>query len=503
MDICNHHRERWKPTRLLKIDGDVQVALASELEGYPSYVTLSHCWGSLNFTTLTRNNLEQFRVRVPFEALTKSFQDAIYITRYLGLQYLWINSLCILQDDPNDWRKESSSMSSVYGGSTVNIAASSANDGSMGCFFDRYCSGRSQFKVEKDSDTLWDCYPDSLIWLQRSPLRSRGWVVQESFLSRRILHFTDREVFWECDEKVASETFPERFPLRREAAFVRGVKLVTQKRPMTQAIWANIVGEYSSCKLTLVRDRLVAISGLARLFEAELDDEYIYGLWRRNLESQLLWTAADPCQRITPCLAPSWSWASLDSHCRLDRPSYFGHIAHTCITVQQADIMGSSSADPPEECYTSPLGSSGRLRISCECLFYVTMSPWQHHHYRTQLGDCGINFYAHVIFDCRSAYDTAQTSQIKLFFVPVEVAMVPEAGTFFKETSDLAQVRGLMIEETGKARGQFRRVGYLGDWPLPLLQGKSMDSAYYIDDSKCVQIIVDGNGQRRFIIDLV
>jgi Heterokaryon incompatibility protein (HET) len=200
---CNHHGERWKPTRLLKIDGDVQVALASELEGYPSYATLSHCWGSLNFTTLTRNNLEQFRVRVPFEALTKSFQDAIYITRYLGLQYLWIDSLCILQDDPSDWRKESSLMSSAYGSSTVNIAATSASDGTMGCFFDRHASWRSQMQVTKDRNTLWDCYTQHNTVLGESPLRSRGWVVQENFLSRRILHFTHREVFWECDEKIA------------------------------------------------------------------------------------------------------------------------------------------------------------------------------------------------------------------------------------------------------------------------------------------------------------
>jgi hypothetical protein len=69
---CNDHREWWKPNRLLKIDDDVRVAFSSELERFPSYATLSHCWKPLKFTTLTRNNLGQFRVRVPFETLTKS-----------------------------------------------------------------------------------------------------------------------------------------------------------------------------------------------------------------------------------------------------------------------------------------------------------------------------------------------------------------------------------------------------------------------------------------------
>jgi hypothetical protein len=94
-------------------------------------------------------------------------------------------------------------MSSVYGSSTVNIAATSASDGTMGCFFDRHASWRSQMQVTKDRNTLWDCYTQHNTVLGESPLRSRGWVVQENFLSRRILHFTHREVFWECDEKIA------------------------------------------------------------------------------------------------------------------------------------------------------------------------------------------------------------------------------------------------------------------------------------------------------------
>ena len=74
------------------------------------------------------------------------------------------------------------------------------------------------------------------------------------------------------------ESFPEKFPLTREGYFSVLVKLVPEKRPMTHTIWAKVAEKYSRCKLTFVRDRLVAISGLARLFEAELGDEYIFGL---------------------------------------------------------------------------------------------------------------------------------------------------------------------------------------------------------------------------------
>jgi hypothetical protein len=91
-----------------------------------------------------RNNPEKFRVRIPLEGLTETFKDAIHTNRFLGLQYLWIDSLCILQDDPDDWMRESPSMSSVYGGATINIATSGAVDGSLGCFFDRHTSWRCQ-----------------------------------------------------------------------------------------------------------------------------------------------------------------------------------------------------------------------------------------------------------------------------------------------------------------------------------------------------------------------
>jgi hypothetical protein len=83
---------------------------------------LSHCWGEMNFLTLSRSNLEAFQAQIPQEALSQTFIDAIRISRDLGFSYLWIDSLCILQDDPNDWGRESALMSAVYGGSGLNIA---------------------------------------------------------------------------------------------------------------------------------------------------------------------------------------------------------------------------------------------------------------------------------------------------------------------------------------------------------------------------------------------
>src|SRR5436190_220092 len=96
------------PTRLISIDdGNPRLRLSEELEKGLRYATLSHCWGTHKFLTLKTANLHLFRKQIPFDALTKTFRDAFHIAHYVGLFYLWIDSLCIIQDDPDDWKRES------------------------------------------------------------------------------------------------------------------------------------------------------------------------------------------------------------------------------------------------------------------------------------------------------------------------------------------------------------------------------------------------------------
>jgi hypothetical protein len=288
------------PTRLIYLKGDeLRISLSSELGEYAQYAALSLCWGRHKFTTLMRNKLEKFRVRIPLEELTKTFKDAIHTTRFLGLHYLWIDSLCVLQDDPDDWMRESFSMSGVYGAATINIAASDAVDGSVGCFFGHHTPWRCQIRAKfNGKDSLFDCIPSEYhSVIKDAPLATRGWVTQELFLSRRTLHFTRNEIFWECHEKVASVTFPKRVPLWGQ---ITPKILSLGKRLMTHAVWFRLAKEYSLCKLTLPRGRLVAISGLARFFQAQIDDDYVAGLWKKGLESQLLWTAVKLDERPLP-----------------------------------------------------------------------------------------------------------------------------------------------------------------------------------------------------------
>jgi hypothetical protein len=101
------------------------------------YMTLSHCWGQPKFLTLTQSNLESLRKAIDFQGLTKTFQDAVNITRQFGFRYLWIDSLCIIQGGEEDWPVEAGHMSSIYRGSSLNIAATGAQNGHDGLFFSR------------------------------------------------------------------------------------------------------------------------------------------------------------------------------------------------------------------------------------------------------------------------------------------------------------------------------------------------------------------------------
>ncbi|KAH6663653.1 heterokaryon incompatibility protein-domain-containing protein [Halenospora varia] len=313
----NHDRCKIKehslPTRLLLLQNhSFKLFSTSGMKEPSRYATLSHCWGRLKILKLTTKNIHLLQKGMSVNVLCKTFRDAAIITRGLGLQYLWIDSLCIIQDDPEDWSKESKLMAGVYGSSTINIAATSATDGNMGCFFDKDLSHVWSHRVSAkvgNEERYYDCVEDGIAdtCLQRTPLASRAWVIQERLLAPRTLHFSSMQVFWECNEVTACETFPERLP----APLTYG-DFYLHKQPVTLNLWPKVVQLYSTCKLTFAKDKLVAVSGLARIIHSQTGDGYFAGLWRENLENQLCWKVRMPSPAPVDVRAPSWSWANVD-----------------------------------------------------------------------------------------------------------------------------------------------------------------------------------------------
>lgn len=173
-----------------------RLYLSIDLPVDTEYATLSHCWGSSATFTMTRNNLLTLHKSVPLKELSKTFQEAILAARHLGFQYPWIDSLCIVQGDIEDWRGEGSAMSIVYGNSSLTIAATDAKDGTMGLFFNRNPTRINPCRIKAAGGQVYACYFGWEIYngMSENPLRRQAWAFQARFLSTRMLSLTSSQL---------------------------------------------------------------------------------------------------------------------------------------------------------------------------------------------------------------------------------------------------------------------------------------------------------------------
>jgi hypothetical protein len=202
------------PSRLLHYTKEgLRVVCTADWTAKPRYAALSHCWGNTPFSKLLNDNFNTFAQSIEFEQLPQTFKDALKITRKVGLEYIWIDSLCIIQDSEQDWHVEAGQMSSVYGGSYVNIAASSAKGAHKGCLL------KSEDKIDGFQAIVTSAgHPSAAVQFERydtyhnavtaSHLATRAWAFQEKVLSWRTIHFGYGSTLWECASKVATANLP-------------------------------------------------------------------------------------------------------------------------------------------------------------------------------------------------------------------------------------------------------------------------------------------------------
>lgn len=370
-DCCSNHKtcremqqSGWKPKRLIDIvdyeDGYVRMISSSTLPESAHadrYVALSHCWGRKPFLILERHNEMEFGSGIAVSSLAPNFQDAIYTTHQLGFRYIWIDSLCIVQNCHDDWGEHAPLMNKVYRNAVLTLAAAASPDAYGGFFRDRNPAlvKPCPFKLRKEDGALVEC---SLIkadfWeldVRQAPLSKRAWVVQERLLASRSLYFGQSQIYWECQELHACEVFPGGTPMEFlsdieypdavDAASVKAFRktmswLADSTVDKTHAdaeldnsrcyqspyqVWDEVLSLYVECGLTKSEDKLVAISGIVKDFAEYLGDEYLAGLWRKRFIAGLLWhVEADrlmqsfvPATRPDKYRAPTWSWASVDA----------------------------------------------------------------------------------------------------------------------------------------------------------------------------------------------
>ncbi|KAF3808665.1 hypothetical protein GCG54_00006532 [Colletotrichum gloeosporioides] len=277
----------------------------------PQYATLSYCWGLRPFLSLTQNTMRSFLEGISVSDLPQAFRDAIHVAKQLGLSYIWIDALCIIQHDPKDWSIESSRMRSVYGNSYVNLAASSAINVDEGFFSKteryKYYSGGLYARVRTNEfsavrnfygDTVYD---ESFTYTH---LATRAWTLQERLLPARTIYFGNTGIFWECRSGFRSEFLPPG---------IRGLARSHLVCPEDRAWkWRDIVSQYSRAQLTDPEDHLPALAGIARRQHEVTGHQYLAGMWRESLVTELVWAVIGR-RRRPAWRAPSWSWISVDS----------------------------------------------------------------------------------------------------------------------------------------------------------------------------------------------
>jgi hypothetical protein len=432
---------------------------------------------------LTSSTLATYRRRIPSEAIPKTFRDAIDVCRYIGLDFLWIDSLCIIQDNKADWEKESVAMTQVYGECELNIAATAAEDASVGCFLDRPKHWIFLFGDAKDNHAIYPprkeldlyvCLPCSWKAPVRNALGKRAWVIQERYLSRRTLHFTDTQVFWECDEKATFEFDYNGWLNYTHEDSDKEFRL--ERRPLTRSSWETILHRYSAAHLTKASDRLVAIAGLAKSIQDVTHEDYIAGMWRGQLEdpSQLLWNACDDNIRDPELTAPSWSWASLlggiclpdFEQAQLERATKFAVFYDLHFEYASPDKFGSVN--------------NAVLRLRCKSLYKFSPAAFAE---RTGLNGLYID---DMITNPAVEYDVA-------FLLPIL--------EFHKIIGGL----GLVLIPS-PAKGQYQRIGiYSSPFSITVLHRLAMKVTDCVRQ-ECHELfseVVVQNGTKDYIIDLV
>ncbi|KAN0098221.1 HET domain containing protein [Hyaloscypha variabilis] len=315
----------WLPTRLIDVgvsseQSEPKVILSTSITTTNehlrvNYLALSHRWGKSRFATLKKSSIRELERRIPATGLSQTFRDAISVCHRLCVRYLWIDSLCIIQDCADDWNREASMMAKVYQNSYCILAASEAEKPHQGLFRQRDTTLFTPLGVLYERATgaseHYNCLYDS--WLhatEETPLRKRGWVLQEHRLSPRTIHFAT-PIIWECRELTASEA--ELSGISNGDKRKWPSKKIQSPAPRPQAM--DLLDH--ECALTRPEDKLVAISGIARVIAAKLEDEYLGGIWRKYITNGLLWVTNSTLEtreasRSVSYIAPSWSWASVD-----------------------------------------------------------------------------------------------------------------------------------------------------------------------------------------------
>ncbi|SCV34410.1 uncharacterized protein FFB14_04877 [Fusarium fujikuroi] len=328
--------KRFIPDRLIDVrGGQLSLVLNKDFEPRqdteaPRYVALTYCWGPEPLASrqlkTTRANIAQHQQQIPQLSLPQVIKDAVTVARELSIPFLWVDALCILQDDVSDWDKQCAVMERIYGNAHVVVAAASSHNCEEG-FIKRKDRILLPFRTQSDDTHAIGIYSplykaDESEDLVFCPWLKRGWTFQERIASTRLLMFSKRNVHFKCKSFTESmgrerNNYDTDFLMLNRMAIESGNKAHVYKE------WTETISQVNPGhhQFTRETDLLPSIAGIAALFSHNLKDEYAAGLWKNNMHQSLCWATSisekpsyqdllRSLQAPCPYIAPSWSWAS-------------------------------------------------------------------------------------------------------------------------------------------------------------------------------------------------
>ncbi|KAF4632622.1 hypothetical protein G7Y89_g5502 [Cudoniella acicularis] len=410
----------------------------------------------------------------------------------LSLPHYWL----IECHDPEDWRRESSRMAGVYGGSSLNLMASAAQDGTVGCLFHRdpLLSHGGKVQVEFAGEILtWD-YTDKGLYtrnVDRAPLSLRAWVLQERLLAPRCLHFGISDIIWECRAKCASQRFAEALP----NDFCNYREHVSIDEIWTS--WSQIRLHYASAALTYQRDKLVAITDIARHIHKRTGHNYYAGIWENNFHREFCWLKIPPFKpggEGPPDLSiPSWSWASTLGSVKT--PARDQQLLQPCADI--IDVQLDLNGDPFGKV------TGGILTLRSKFLAFCII----------RLPNC---LPSHGCFKISTGVHSFE-GQFQWDYEHQNCFLFP-LGVFDDGNKGLPQqLRGILIKSTGNKNGQYQRVGIFnirGELDTESLQflvngrlGMELEepwaSATVLTEANYASVNVDEEGIKWYTITIV
>lgn len=414
------------PKRVVQIVSDTIGALTVHLvEPEPltegRYACLNHCWGKTQIVRTISDNLERFKSEIPWNSLSKTFKDAIEFSHAIGIEYIWIDSLCIIQDSGKDWESEAAKMADYYANCHITLAATAAIDGNIGFFpkLPRYDEplkiqgvhhGQSYHLIaEIGISHPYEVQPGSLL-IPEFPLMTRGWVYQEQILSRRYVHFCAKEIVWDCRSQTLCQcesnfenTHWDLFRTNSSRSIMRNnVKdgSITKQREL----WYDNLMSMMELEFTYLSDRLPAMAGVVSQFAELFNTRYLAGLWEATFIIDSCWFMDEFSRRPKELRnIPSWSWASVTGgidvtwcqrpltddtvnifskviriDCVSEGPLYLGRLSKGLVTLKGPSVRATikvctnSEPDPlPEKLFELSFYGTG------DCTFYgSTISGW-------------------------------------------------------------------------------------------------------------------------------